>query len=163
MFIRCTRLKCLAVLFLSFRPVAALPAACYFPARCSMEKQFAANGARRERLDNGIEPRTCAPAAATGQRITNCHPIPRRSSFAPVFPRQITRHTCRVNFELTHSKQRIGAIAKCHRFRGSVRSEKSAGAGADAAVFGAVAEQAGLRHFLGVNHAGGQENIGGIG
>ena len=36
-------------------------------------------------------------------------------------------------------------------------------AGADAAVLGAVAEEAGLGHFLGVDHARGQENIGGIG
>ncbi len=110
---------CPPVLFLYLRAVATLPASCYFSARCSMEKHLAANGARRERRDNGVEPRTCAPAVATVQSISNCHPIPRRSSPVPVFLRQITRHTCRVNFELTHSKQRIGAIAKCHTFRGS--------------------------------------------
>jgi hypothetical protein len=107
------------VLFLCVRAVAALPASCYFPAWCSMEKHLAANGARRERRDNGIEPRSCAPAVATDQRATNRYPTPRRSSFAPVFLRQITRHTCRVNFELTHSKQRIGVITKCHTFRRS--------------------------------------------
>jgi len=35
--------------------------------------------------------------------------------------------------------------------------------GADAAVFGAVAEQAGFGHLPGINHACGEKNIGGVG
>ncbi len=43
--------------------------------------------------------------------------------------RAITRHTCRVNFALTHSKQTIGALTKCHTFRDLCVPVVSAGRG----------------------------------
>ena len=42
----------------------------------------------------------------------------------------ITRHTCRVNFALTHSKQRIGVTAKCHWHTGSIAAKNIHRAGA---------------------------------
>ena len=51
-----------------------------------------------------VRTRFLCPGRLCGTRRTTC---------------AITRHTCRVNFALTHSKQTIGALANRNRFRGS--------------------------------------------
>jgi len=118
------------VLFLYVRAVATLPASCYFPARCSdMDKRADARSRRVDDAASSSRPaimrvhtertkRACTEVAAASRRGVAVE-RPRAQGRLGARACKLLDTPCRVNFELTYSKQRIGVITKCHTFRTS--------------------------------------------
>jgi hypothetical protein len=133
---------CFPVLLLNFRPVAALPASCYLPARChdmdrrtearSRRVDDAANSSRRvfppactevtaaaERVYAGRTKVACAGGGAAIERPLTVEGTRRAQGHPGPRAYKLLDTPCRVIFDLTHSKQRKGVTIKCHAFRRS--------------------------------------------